>query len=170
MDQGVAHLPTVCTGTAPTQPGMPERHSRPAQPMAHVWVTRSSHTRPVLAVTCNSSPLCVLFQSFAVKTWPARVRNEGVAAATEKPHGKPLLTSPRQRSAQCSFIGRTPEVPRTTADCEGCEWASGTSHWMWEGKGNAMQRHRRGLCENCSNNGLTTLYCLKKGSGRRENT
>ena len=113
------YAPTFWIGVAPAEPGMPERHSRPDQPLATVAATRSSHGSPastrtvtvsVSSATTRSprertsttvpgkpaSPMTTLLPpartrtgSSAVRLRTARTISSALVAATIRPAGPP---------------------------------------------------------------------------------
>ncbi len=57
------YAPTFCTGVAPAEPGMPERHSSPPSPCASDVTTTSSHAAPASARTMLPSTVISVLAS-----------------------------------------------------------------------------------------------------------
>ena len=114
------YAPTFCTGVAPAEPGIPDRHSSPPSPWASAVTTTSSHTAPASARTTLPSTV--------IWCWPAGRRSGRSASSASTTFDPPASTSTdcvvgvelrARRATTCSVLvaGDQPSRDRADAQC-----------------------------------------------------
>src|SRR3954452_19448106 len=122
-------------GVAPAEPGMPERHSRPARPSSTVRATTPSHGSPPghdgarhpaggrpLVPRTPPAPAGAALRAHAAdlepdgRARPARVADHEVRAAREEEDG--IVARRRQRLGQLRLAVHVQEPPRRPAEAQ----------------------------------------------------
>ena len=129
-DTSCPYAPTFCTGVPPTEPGMPLRHSIPAQSASTARATNSSQSSPAAArkIVIHSSnerstPRKAIFNTSAVEPC---VRHHQVAAAAEHEERQPArrresatLRAHLSRSAASTKYRAGPPTPSVVRGASG---------------------------------------------------
>src|SRR4029077_3437451 len=100
------YAPTFCTGVPPTLPGIPLRHSTPAQCTMTAWETKRSHDSPAPASK----------RIFPPSLWPGRCSMPGAAIFRTKP-GQPLSATTRLLPPPRTKRGWFFDCAKLTASC-----------------------------------------------------
>ncbi len=107
-------------GVAPTSPGMPLRHSRPAQPRSTANRTTSSHGSPAAAVSSTSGPRLSHGETpegdAEDERLDPRVGDDQVRAPAEDPERESALLRPAERRENRGLVVRLDVPARRPAD------------------------------------------------------
>ena len=121
------YAPTFCTGVAPAEPGMPDRHSSPPRPCASAVTTTSSHTAPASARTMlPSTVISVLASSTTVRSARSSASTTlDPPASTSTVRGS--ASSAQQHATICSVVSQVISRRATGPTRSVVSGASGTA-------------------------------------------